>query len=542
MAIAIVRDTRLTVEIFHDERSAAFCALGIAKSTGVPAVLLCTSGTAAVHFHAAVVEAHHGAVPMLVCTADRPPELHGIGAPQTIDQQNLYGTAVRLFRDAGVPDDADRDGWRALGRECFVASMGSGPGTPTPGPVQLNLPFREPLVGTVGELPPSESPNRTDASVVRSAREGGERIAALSTGRRGVVIAGGGCPADVLELATVLGWPVFADVRSEARGRQGWPLVSAFDPILRARDFADRHRPEVVLRFGEPPASKVLGQWCAASGAEIIQVGADSRNYDPDRTVDEFLAGDLGGIAREAVDAIGRDDSGVERRNGEWSAAWSRAESAARAAIDGVLASRWCEPAVAAAVAGSMRAGESLVVSSSMPIRDMEWFAPVMREVTVHANRGTNGIDGVVSTAVGVAIGSGRPVTLLIGDIAFLHDSNGLIALARRGVDLRVVVTNNDGGAIFSFLPQRSVLADAEYEVLFGTPHGTDLGSVARAHGLAHVAVDSVDGLAGALASRGPGEGSIVIEARTDRYSNVAEHEAIHAAVALAVEDALRAG
>lgn len=545
MALALVRDPRLTVEIFHDERSAGFCALGIAKATGVPAVLLCTSGTAAVHFHAAVVEAHHGAVPMLVCTADRPPELHGIGAPQTIDQRNLYGPAVRLFRDAGVPGDAGRGDWRSLARECFSAATGAGmleASTPTPGPVQLNLPFREPLVGTAGELPPIAPPSNANAPVTESARESGERIAALAAGRRGVVIAGGGCPAAVLDLATALGWPVFADVRSGARGREGRPLVTAFDPILRVQDFAGRHRPEVVLRFGEPPASKVLGQWCAASGAEMVQIAADSRIFDPDRTVGEFLTGDLGVLAREAIDAIERGSSGAELRNREWAAAWEQAEISARGALDEMLASRWCEPAVAAAVAGSMRDGESLVVSSSMPIRDLEWFAPVMRGVTVHANRGTNGIDGVVSTAVGVAVGSRRPVTLMIGDIAFLHDNNGLIDLARRGVNLRIVVTNNDGGAIFGFLPQRSVLADAEYEALFGTPHGTDLGAMARAHGLDHVAVDTLDGLRAALAASGHGHDSVVIEARTDRFSNVAEHDAVHDAVAAAVATTLRAG
>ena len=317
--------------------------------------------------------------------------------------------------------------------------------------------------------------------------------------------------------------------------------MTAFDPILRVADFAARHRPEVVFRFGEPPASKVLGQWCAGSGAELVQIGADGRVFDPDRTVSEFLTGDLGAVAREAVAAVGgRHDEGGGSPN-DWTEAWSRAEVAARDAIERETASTWSEPAVAVAVARSMRDGDSLVVSSSMPIRDLEWFAPAMRGVTVHANRGTNGIDGVVSTAVGVAIGSGRPVTLLIGDIAFLHDTNGLIGLSGRGVDLRIVVTNNDGGAIFAFLPQRSVLADSEYEVLYGTPHGADLGAVARAHGLAHVTVDSVETLTGALAGTSRGAGPCVVEARTDRFVNVADHDAVNRRVGDAVAGAVRA-
>jgi len=534
MALALVRNPAVSVEIFHDERSAGFCALGIAKATGVPAVLLCTSGTAAVHFHGAVVEAHHGAVPMLVCTADRPPELHGIGAPQTIDQQNLYGSAVRAFRDAGVPDDAGRDRWRTLAAESFEAATGA-----TPGPVHLNLPFREPLVGEAGDLPAvDDTPRRTDSSRTDSSRSGDvdvARLAEIADGRRGVLIAGGGSPAAVLDLARALGWPVFADVRSGARAAAGWPLVTAFDPILRDPGFAGAHEPEVILRFGEPPASKVMAQWCAASGARLVQVGADGRVFDPDRSAAEFVVGDLGAIADATTSALGRRERDLEG----WTGHWRDAEAAARGAIDTRLAANWCEPAVAAATARAMRPGEHLVVSSSMPVRDLEWFAPVMAGVTVHSNRGTNGIDGVVSTAVGVAIGSGAPTTLLIGDVAFLHDLNGLIGVTSRGVDLRIVVTNNDGGAIFSFLPQRSVLGDREYEVLFGTPHGTQLGPLAEGHGLGHVAVERVSELESALSASNGSGGCRVIEARTDRDSNVELHDAVYEAVREALSSAV---
>lgn len=532
MAVALVRDGRLSVDVFHDERSASFCALGIAKATGVPAVLLCTSGTAAAHFHAAVVEAHHGAVPMLVCTADRPPELHDVGAPQTIDQQELYGTAVRLFVDAGVPDSAARGHWRALARRCFGVATAhtqwTGPAAP-PGPVHLNLPFREPLLGVPGRLPDADEAVATGADAedrAASVEVAASIVAETAGGRRGVVVAGGGAPLEVVALARALSWPVFADIRSPARHCGESNVVAAFDPLLRVESFAAAHRPEVVLRFGEPPASKVLGQWCAASGAVLVQIGADSRVFDPDRTARRMLVADLAAVAAAAAGAVRSCDD-------EWLSDWCEAARAAAGAIADAVRSEWSEPAVAAAVTRALNPDEAAVVSSSMPIRDMEWFSPPCPGVVFHSNRGTNGIDGVVSTAVGVARGSACRTTLLIGDIAFIHDINGLVGLAGRGLDLRIVVTNNDGGAIFDFLPQAAALAPIEYETLFGTPHGTRLESLAEAHCIPHVAVGSLESLQRALEHPGP----VVIEARTARSTNVAAHDRLYEQVRLAVED-----
>jgi 2-succinyl-5-enolpyruvyl-6-hydroxy-3-cyclohexene-1-carboxylate synthase len=503
MAIALAERRELTVHVVHDERVAAFVALGIGLD-GVPAVLLCTSGTAAVNFHPAVVEAGLSNVPMIVTTADRPPELRGVAAPQTIDQLELYGRSVRWFHDAVVPDEADPATWRPLAQRAFA--------TAAAGPVHLNLPFREPLVGDVAGLPEPIGP---PLPVPRGVAVGGPLAPELDR-QRGVIVAGGRSgvdPAAVLALAERLGWPVLADPLSGLRGAA--PAIAAFDPILRHDDFARAHAPEVVVRIGRAPASKVLGQWIVRTGAPVIQVGGPGV-VDPDRNVVAFCT--LDDLAR-FTGAAGTP----------WMARWRHADERAEAAIARALADApLTEPGVARAIAGALPADVELVVGSSMPVRDLEWFGgPSAR---AHANRGANGIDGVMSTALGRAL-TGRPVVVLVGDIAFVHDSNALVALATRGADLRIVVIDNGGGGIFSFLPQATSLAADRFEQLFGTPHGTDLCALAGAHGIVATTVTAVDDLVSAVRAPGPSLTRVV----TDRSDNVRLHAALNAAVAAAM-------
>ena len=518
LAVALLRNPGIEVQIFHDERSASFAALGVGLALGVPAILLCTSGTAATHFHAAVVEAHQSAVPMIVCTADRPPELHGIGAPQTIDQINLYGSAVREFIAVPVPSSQDASTWRALARQAFAVSIGS-----LPGPVHLNLPFREPLLGEVGTLPPSEQAVAPTEVPELDTTEI-QQLVKLITGKRGVIVAGKGATPGVGRLAKVMGWPVFADARSGLRSSQ-WPSVVAFDSVLRVSDFVDAHRAEVVIRIGEPPASKILSQWISACDVVVVQVSSDARVFDAEKSVTLNIVADIEVLVTAlALNAMPCSDA-------QWLSDWLDAENSAQSVFADKLSTEWSEPAIARMVSAE-RTGV-LVVSSSMPARDVEWFGSVHDSNAVYSNRGANGIDGVVSTAVGIAMVSFDPTFLLIGDIAFIHDSNGLWNLVQRNVDLRIVVVNNYGGSIFSFLPQAQVLDAQEFEQILATPHSVDICSLARSFGIAAVQVHSLAELNKELQHSGP----VVIEAVTDRFSNVEQHDILNELVAKAIRN-----
>jgi 2-succinyl-5-enolpyruvyl-6-hydroxy-3-cyclohexene-1-carboxylate synthase len=292
LALALTDRPELRVHVHHDERSASFLALGLGLATGRPAILLCTSGTAAAHFHAAVIEAHQAEVPLIVCTADRPPELREVSAPQTIDQMHLYGPAVRWFCDPGVPDDGMRATWRSLAARAVADAAG-----PRPGPVHLNLPFRDPLVGDPGDLPPARDgvwpwhASTTGAQLLAPAEL--DALVALLDGQRGVIVAGAGCgdPLAVHWLASATTWPVLADPRSGCRVPEA-TTVAAFDALLRHPRFAADHTPSVVLRIGQPPASKVLAQWLASSGARQVQLGASAAWVDPDHTASVRIVAD----------------------------------------------------------------------------------------------------------------------------------------------------------------------------------------------------------------------------------------------------------
>ena len=420
LALADAADRgRLRLHVHHDERSGAFLALGIGLATGRPAVVLTTSGTAAAELHPGVVEADLAAVPLLACTADRPPELRDVGAPQAIDQVHLFGRSVRWYGDPGVPDDAGRDRWRAFAARAYAATTGH-----RPGPVHLNLPFREPLVGGAAELPPPRPGGDPWARAVDAAGDAAPALADLAAdlaGRRGIVVAGsvsgcaggvdggleGGLDGDAVhEAAAALGWPVVAEPRSPA-WRPADSLVPHLDAVLRSPRAAAELRPEVIVRLGAPGASRVVNEWLAASGAVEVVAGAPGWS-DPSATAAVLVdrAGPLVSALAAAAAAATPPDG--------WLARWRTVAEAARVAADGELGPAPpredgpTEPAAARAVVRGVAAGTTLVVSSSMPIRDVERYAVPRREIRVVANRGANGIDGVVSTAVGVALGTQR--------------------------------------------------------------------------------------------------------------------------------------
>jgi 2-succinyl-5-enolpyruvyl-6-hydroxy-3-cyclohexene-1-carboxylate synthase len=525
IALEIANRQEIEMHIFHDERSAAFAALGIAKASGIPAILVCSSGTAAVEFHPAVVEAHHSEVPILICTADRPAELQGVGAPQTIDQQNLYGVSVRKFVNAEVADESESHTWRKIARDLFATSLGK-----LRGPVHLNLRFREPLMGVATSLPPRNErsamiADKVDLPSARSLR----KLKKALNFKNGVIIAG---PENyqvesVLHLAQTLSWPVLADPRSGARVPSKF-VVAAADSILRDEDIAKKLQPQVVLRFGTLPASKVVNSWLASSGAKQIVITTTPTLADPDQLCALHIVGEIDELCAEL--ASDRTNEQNKRDDFSWLDLWDSAESSAQKSINAALADEpgLSEPGVARALYGLLPEASNLVVSSSMPIRDVEWFAAPRTGLRVHANRGANGIDGVVSTAVGIALATRQPTTLLIGDIALLHDVNGLIGLVSRETDLRIVVIDNNGGGIFSFLPQAQNLESTKFEKIFGTPHGVNLKMVAQAHQIDTHEVANMSDFAEVLSQRGPWLARVV----TDRQENVKVHERINQMVA----------
>jgi 2-succinyl-5-enolpyruvyl-6-hydroxy-3-cyclohexene-1-carboxylate synthase len=534
LALALAEDRRLRLEVFLDERSAAYFALGAAKASGRPAVVLTTSGTAATLLHPAVVEAHQSRAPLIACTADRPPELRDTGANQAIDQLKLFGAAVRWFAEIGAPVDVPGAGryWRSVASRAVAEALG-----PPAGPVHLNIAFREPLVPS-GE-PVADVPGRPDGApwVATAARrppphpDDVERLAeAVATSGRGALLAGWGAGAraeSVGRFAEAAGWPVLADTVSGLR--TGRLAVSAYDALLRAPGFAEAHRPDLVVRLGAAPTGRAVSGWLDHSVRQVL-VDPDGAWPDPQRSVAERVVSDPEAL----LDAVTASLPAAPPGN-KWLDGWLAAEATARGALDGFLDSSDTpfEGRVARDLVGGLPAGATLVAGSSMPVRDLESFAAPRGGLHLLANRGASGIDGFTSTVLGVAAAVGGPVAALCGDLTLLHDLGGLLGAARRGLDAAFVVLDNDGGGIFSFLPQ--VALDEHFERLFGTPHGVDLVAVAASVGVPGVRVEKAGEVMPAVEAALDQGGVGLVVVPTDRDDNVARHAEAWDAVAAAI-------
>ena len=519
LALALAARPELGLHVVLDERSAAFVALGIGRATGTPAILLCTSGTAAVGFHAAVVEAALSLVPMLVCTADRPPDLNKVGAPQAIDQVGLFGGSPVWTADV----DAlawPASSWRSLASRAAVEADG--------GPVHLNLRLREPLLGDAGgELPPARSGGRP-WHLRLAAADGPAAVGEIEADSCGrvLVVAGEGCDPRAAEAAASGAWPVLADPLSGWRV-PGPATVAAFDSIARHVPADGDLSPDLVLHLGSPPASKALGQWLERSQALHVLVDQGGRWLDPTRRADAVVTGRPDAVLRAWQSRLAPPQP-------HWLAAWQQAEAAAQGTIAKVLADHpeVTEPGLARELTGHLPDGAALFVSSSMPIRDVEWFAEPRHGLHLHANRGANGIDGITSTALGVALArGGQPTAGLLGDLAFLHDGGGLAGLGDRPCSLVLVVIDNHGGGIFSFLPQAAALPPERFEQLFGTPQPADLHALAAAHRIPSTEVGAARELAPAVDAATEAGGVRVLVARTDRSDNVKVHRELADAV-----------
>lgn len=545
LALALAEQLAVRLHVHLDERSAAFFALGAAKATGRPAAVLCTSGTAAANLHPAVVEADHGRVPLLVLTADRPPELRGTGANQAVDQIKLYGDAVRLFCEVGAPDQTaaspdDRGAgryWRSLASRAWAAAIGR-----PAGPVHLNLAFAEPLLPDPLDGVPA--PGRPDGApwtlVARpSLRPGLGEIGALAdavrASARGLLVVGWGAsvrPAAVDAFAAAAGWPVLADPLSDAR--RGPAAISTYDSLLRVPAFAAEHRPDLVVRIGAGPTSKALNGWLDDSVPQII-VDPEAGWPDPGRTASRRLVADPSALLEAVAAAAGR---ATGRK--AWMERWRAADTVARQAIDELLdgIEEPFEGRVARDLVAALPDGATLLVGSSMPVRDVDAFAAPREGLRLLANRGASGIDGLVATALGAAAASRGPTVALLGDLAFLHDASSVLGAARRSPGAVLVVCDNDGGGIFSFLPQARLPA-RYFDSLFATPQGIDLASLAAAAGLPAQRVNKASELVPALERALAGGRTEVLLVPSDRDANLARHREVIAAVTAAYARAM---
>jgi 2-succinyl-5-enolpyruvyl-6-hydroxy-3-cyclohexene-1-carboxylate synthase len=542
---------RLHVRI--DERSAAFLALGLAKASGRPVVVACTSGTAAAQLHAAVIEADEAGVPLIVLTADRPPELRGTGANQAVDQVKLYGDAVRWFCEAGVPEArAGMAGyWRSLACRAWAHASGAAGGFP--GPVHVNVPLREPLVPGPGD-PGGPDDGGGGWPEPLGGRPGGRPWTGfggpappgwpahggleIDWTERGVVVCGDGDAAAagaLAELAEAAGWPVLAEPSSGAR--RGPNALSAYSYLLDMPDFAAGHRPEVIVSAGRPGLSRgqlgflAAGRRPGPAVRHIVAAHGPGRWADPARS-----ATDVAGAVR-----LRRTGHPAPPAGSRWLESWLRADAAARRAVDAVLdeAGPLTEPRLARDLAAALPDGALLWAASSLPVRDLDRQMAPRAGLRVLASRGASGIDGLVSAAIGAALAhqaaAGGAAFALLGDLAFVHDSPGLIlGPDEPRPDLCIMVVNNDGGGIFSDLEQAAI--PGPFERLFGTPHGAGLDRLASAAGLPHAVLERAADLPGALA----GSGLRVVEVRTGRAAGAALRARLRERASAAVRAAQR--
>ena len=550
IAMAFARSDRIRTWMHLDERSASFFALGIARSLETPVAVVVSSGTAGANCYPAVIEARYSATPLLIITADRPPELWEWGAPQTMDQHRLYGVHAKWAVNLPLPEVSAahlRFLRMTANRAAVTASI------PPAGPVHINLPLREPLAP---ERAPQEL-SLVDSDEAWQGRNDDRPFAAATAGarapdpgvirrlaptllsqERGLIVCGWQrshtFPSLVVDLAKRLGFPVLADPLSQVRtGLDEHDLVvDAYDLFLRDPDLVRRLEPEVVLRFGGLPTSRSLTQYLEGHRAADHILVNDGQWPDPGHVATEVVVADPVATCRALLGAL----DGTVRGETVWTRRWTALRQQAHQAILREVAgmTELFEGKIFLELAKLAPEASVLFAGNSMPVRDMDAFLPRSAQ-PLHcvANRGVNGIDGVVSTALGYAA-SGRQVVLVVGDISFYHDINGLLAARRSALPCTIVVVNNDGGGIFSFLPQARF--QEHYEELFGTPHGLGFEPIARLYGLDYARTDDWDGFRSAVRSGLQSNGTTIIEIPGERNRNVELHRRVEGAVRTAVQ------
>lgn len=524
VAMALQRHPRIKVIVQIDERCSGFFAVGLGKSTGKPAVVLSTSGTAAAEFHPAVIEAAYSRTPLIVLTADRPPELQDVGANQAIDQVKLYGDAIRWFFDPGTPVELPNAArfWRRLAARAVAEA--------NRGPVHLNLPFREPLVPKPGQLPVAQGApvqSVTSGRLLPNQAQVAALASALQRAQRPLVIAGPMREGDRLAPALKrLGLPILAEPTSQLRRADAGAPVESYEALLRA-GWSLQHGPDLVIRVGGSSTSRVLNRWLAAAAAPTFLIDPERAFRDEENIATNVLACDPQALL-EALPPVDRS---------AWREQWIGAGKRATAAMAATLVSTPLhEGHIVRALSMRLPEDGQVFIGSSMPIRAADSFWPLTRTAQrFFANRGASGIDGLVSTGLGVTTGrSNVPTVLLLGDLSLYHDMNGLWALQRHGIRATIVVCDNNGGGIFNFLPQ-SEHQDV-FEEIFATPLGLDLSQVARLYGLVYSPVTDRSGLEPAIADAIAAPTPTMVVVRFKREDSVNGHRLCWEAAASALK------
>ena len=543
LAWAVASHPEAYRRMHFDERGAAFAALGYARATNKPVALICTSGSAVANYFPAVIEADASRVPLLLLTADRPPELIDCGANQAIDQYKIFGDYLRWFQQLPCPGPE-------LPVTMLLTTIAQALRRATgayAGPVQLNFAFREPLAPTEMPMPAPEPALATwfasgqpytrweVAPTTLSASVCTELAGALTGAERGLLVVGQlRNPRErqaVRDLAVALGWPVFADITANLRLNREVPgVVRYYDALLRASKFAADCMPDCILHLGGPLVSKRLAQHLAATSAPYLHLDAYPERQDPDHRVTLRYEADLEVACGQIGQALSKEVDPAQAR--AWAQGWSEADDALDAYLSEALGhgEALTEPGVLRMVSRQCPEGGILFVGNSMPIRDLDMFAAAREKGTgpcITANRGASGIDGNIATAWGWACATGAPVTAVLGDLATLHDLNSLALLRDMKTPFTLVVLNNDGGGIFSFLPIAT--HETHFEQLFGTPHGMGFADAAWMFALNYHAPTTCRDFLATYDATQQKPGAHLIEVCTYRQENVVLHRSLQA-------------
>lgn len=517
--------------VLVDERSAAFFGLGIAKETNHPVALICTSGTAAANYYPAIIEAKYSRVPLVILTADRPHELRDVGASQTINQLNMYGDFVKYYQEMALPEASEAMINYVRSRASRAVHEAN---KDNKGPVHLNFPFREPLIPNLSlqvlwDVDATEQHHYSyEGQKQLSEIDLNHFLNKIKDKKHGLIVCGPQTDEylakQIVKLAVTWQIPVLADPLSQVRSVQNEEavIIDGYDALFKNEIIREQLKPDYIIRFGAMPVSKSY-LFFVEQHKDILKfvIENESAAREPTNLKTDFIFADGVTFCREIIQKSA--DKGKAK---DWLLLWERRNEIVKKHISNISSENLTEGETVQHVVQNLPLSSRLFIGNSMAVRDLDtFFMTTNRQIYVHANRGVSGIDGIVSTALGVAATSKQRVTLMIGDLAFYHDLNGLLASVHYGIDLTIVLINNDGGGVFSFLPQAK--ERKHFENLFGTPLQIEFKQGVEMYGGTYQLVTKRNDLISGLKNSYQTKGLTVLEVKTDREENVKWHRGL---------------